>query len=152
MGANINIDGVNMNMGISISDPLMVESHTTTTSTSYTTTSSNTPPHHTPPAPVGCFSAYPMSSSDFSSALATVKNQSFEDTKLKTAKQVASANCMNTSQITQVCNEFSFEESKLEFAKYAYDFCTEPKNYFKLNNVFSFSTSVDELTEYVQGK
>lgn len=152
VGANVNINGVNMNMGISITDPLMTETHTTTTSTSYTTTSSTNAPVNNPPVPAGCFNGYPMSSSDFSSALSTVKNQSFEDTKLKTAKQVAAANCMNTSQITQVCNEFSFEESKLEFAKYAYDFCTEPKNYFKLNNVFSFSTSVDELTEYVQGK
>ena len=41
---------------------------------------------------------------------------------------------------------------KLDFAKYAYDFCIEPRNYFKLNGIFSFSSNVDELSDYVQSR
>lgn len=149
VGANVNINGVNMNMGITISDPTMMETtHTTTTTTQ--TTSTGAPVKNYQPA--GCINSYPMSAGDFSSALATVKDQGFDETRLKTAKQIASANCLNTNQITQICNEFGFEESKLDFAKYAYDYCTEQKNYFKLNNIFGFSSSVDELTDYIQGK
>ena len=40
-----------------------------------------------------------MSPKDFSNALATVKNQNFDETTLKTAKQIASANCLNVNQI-----------------------------------------------------
>ena len=84
--------------------------------------------------------------------LATVKKQGFDETRLKTAKQIASSNCLNTNQIIQICQTFGFEETKLDFAQFAYDYCVEPKNYFKLNNIFGFSSSVDTLTDYVQSK
>jgi hypothetical protein len=91
-----------------------------------------------------------MSSTDFSDAKKTIVESSFDDTKLNTAKSIASANCLSADQIVQICNLFSFEESKLDFAKFAYEYCTDSKNYFKVNNVFSFSSSKDELSEFVQ--
>ena len=47
---------------------------------------------------------------------------------------------------------FGFEETKLEFAKYAYDFCTEKNKYYMVGDKFSFSSSKDELNEYLEGK
>ena len=41
---------------------------------------------------------------------------------------------------------------KLDFAKFAYDYCTEHEKYFQLNDIFSFSANVDELTEYIQNR
>jgi hypothetical protein len=93
-----------------------------------------------------------MTPGNFNAALATIKKQSFEDTRLKTAKQVISANCLNVDQIIQIANTFSFEDNKLEFAKFAYDYCIEPRNYFKLNGIFTFSSNVDELSDYVQSR
>jgi hypothetical protein len=93
-----------------------------------------------------------MASDNFSAALATIKKQSFEDTRLKTAKQVITANCLNVDQIIQIATTFNFEDNKLDFAKYAYDFCSEPRNYFKLNGIFSFSSNVDDLSDYVQSR
>jgi hypothetical protein len=98
---------------------------------------------------IGCSE---MMAGDFTSALATIKKQAFDDTRLTTAKQIAGSNCLNTNQISSICKEFAFEESKLEFAKFAYDHCSEKKNYFKVNNVFSFSSSTDELNTYIQGR
>ncbi len=100
----------------------------------------------------GCFNAYAMSSRDFDAARNTLKNEGFDETRLDLAKQIASTNCLNTMQISTICKLFSFEGSKLEFAKYAYDHCTEPRNYFKVNNVFSFSSSKTELNNYIQGR
>ena len=87
----------------------------------------------------GCNGRSCMTAGNFNAALATIKKQSFEDTQLKTAKQVIAANCLNVDQIIQIANTFSFEDNKLEFAKFAYDYCIEPRNYFKLNGIFSFS-------------
>jgi hypothetical protein len=56
---------------------------------------------------------------------------------------------MSSDQVVQICNLFSFEESKLAFAKHAYRYCTDPNNYFKVNNVFSFSTSKEDLSEFI---
>lgn len=144
--ANVNVAGINMN--VTINDPtLQTTTHTTTTHTTHTTEVV-----HEQPTPVGCVGAYPMSSGDFASALSTIKGQGFADTQLKTAKQIAGSNCLSTNQISEICKSFGFEETKLDFAKFAYDHCTEPKNYFKINNVFSFSSSSDELNEYIQGR
>lgn len=148
VGAHVDVGGINMN--VTVTDPTMTGTVTQTTTTHTTTTNNTTTT--TQPATVGCVNAWAMNSGDFNSALSTIKNQSFSDSQLKTAKQIASNNCLNTSQISQICQIFSFEESKLDFAKFAYDYCTEPKNYFKINNVFSFSSSSDELNDYVQGK
>jgi len=156
VGANVNMGGVNMN--VVVTDP-NINSTTQTTTTHTTTTSSsggeyqemevNEHHHH---SHEGCFEAYPMNPGDFSSALNTIKNEGFEESKLKTAKQIAGSNCLSTGQIIQICQSFGFEESKLDFAKFAYDHCTEPKNYFKINNVFSFSSSTDALNEYIQSR
>lgn len=141
--ANVNVAGINMN--VTINDPtLQTTTHTTTTHTTEVV--------HEQPVQVGCVGAYPMSSGDFSSALSTIKGQGFADTQLKTAKQIAGSNCLSANQISEICKVFGFEETKLDFAKFAYDHCTEPKNYFKINNVFSFSSSSDDLNEYIQGR
>lgn len=148
-GMSVNTGGINMN--ININDPVMVGGSTQTTTTTTTTSSSTT--GSTIPANastnIGCSEMMPA---DFTSALSTIKSQSFDDTRLSTAKQIAGSNCLNTTQISSICKEFGFEESKLEFAKFAYDHCSEKKNYFKVNNVFSFSSSTDELNAYIQGR
>jgi len=148
-GINMNVDGIGIN--VQINDPLL---DTRVTQTTTTTTRTNETVVVAPPPvqQVGCVNAIPMGGGDFSSALGTIRGQSFEETKLKTAKQIAGSNCLSTAQITQICQLFSFEGSKLDFAKFAYNFCTDPRSYFKVNNVFSFSSSSDELNEYLQGR
>ncbi len=146
VNANVNVGGIGMN--VTINDPLLNTTATTTTTTRTTTSTQST----TPPAQVGCNGAYPMSSTDFTSALTTIKNQGFSDTQLKTAKQIAGSNCLSAAQVVEICKIFGFEETKLDFAKFAYDYCTEKRNYFKVNGVFGFSSSSDELNEYIQSR
>jgi hypothetical protein len=47
---------------------------------------------------------------------------------------------------------FTYEDSKLEFAKYAYDYTYDIDNYFMVNDAFEFETSIDELNEYIESK
>lgn len=149
VGVGVNVGGVNLGMGVSINDNIAGGAVTQTTTT--TTTNSNVVVDHDEPIR-GCGGKSCMTSGNFNAALATIKTQSFEDTRLKTAKQVITVNCLNVDQIIQIANTFNFEDNKLEFAKYAYDFCIEPRNYFKLNGIFSFSSNVDELSDYVQSR
>lgn len=152
-GANVgmNVGGINMN--VNINDASMGTQTTTTTTTVYSDGHSNHDGHdHGYERDRGCHRRYAISPSDFNAALATIKKQSFEDSKLKTAKQVVSANCLNTNQILQIAELFSFEDNKLDFAKYAYDYCVEPRSYYKLNGIFKFSSNADELSDYVQSR
>lgn len=145
--ASVNVAGISMN--ININDPFETETIQTTTTT---TTSSNNNTVVNTPAKAGCQKAYPMLSGDFSSATASIKKLNFEDGKLSTAKQIAGSNCLNTNQIVDICKMFSFEDSKLDFAKFAYKYCVDANNYFKVNNVFQYSSSTDELNEFIQAQ
>lgn len=157
-GASISVGGGmgGVNMNINISDPNMT-STTTTTRTTTTTTSTgyggndydDAPP---PPPARGNTCRFPMDATSFRSAKETINKASFDETKLSTAKSVLSSNCVSTDQVVALCNLFSFEASKLDFAKFAYDRCTDRNNYFKVGNVFSFDASRTELNEYTSGQ
>jgi hypothetical protein len=150
----MNVGGINMN--VNINDAMLGTSQTTTTTT--TTGGTYNEPrggynnHDDHDHDRGCNRRYAMASGDFNAAIASIKKQSFEDSKVKTAKQVVSANCLNTNQVMQIANLFSFDDNKLEIAKYAYDFCIEPQSYYKVNGIFSFSSNADELSDYVQSR
>ena len=97
-----------------------------------------------PPMPMG------MNPHDYESACQIIAKESFDRSKLTVANQVVSGNPMTASQILGICKMFSFESNKLEFAKYAYPYCTEPNKYFLLNDAFSYESSKRELDEYVR--
>jgi len=140
VGMNINVDG--MNMGINMTVP----AHTTRPSEPAQTQPSNA----TIVGNGNCTRS--MDAVSFGKAKQTIESKGFDDTKLSTAKQVAKANCLTTDQILEVMKVFGFEESRLEFAKYAYDFCFDQNNYYNVSQGFSFDSSTEELNEYIETK
>ncbi|MCH8553837.1 MAG: DUF4476 domain-containing protein [Schleiferiaceae bacterium] len=90
-----------------------------------------------------------MSEADFKPALRAIANQSFEDGRLSVARQLISASCISTEQIKEIIALFSFEKTRLDFAKEAWHKTTDPQRYFLLNDSFSFSSSTKELTDYI---
>jgi hypothetical protein len=91
----------------------------------------------------------PMNPEDFASAKASISSKSFEDSKLTLAKQIAASNHLTSKQVKEIMQLFSFEDSKLDFAKYAYKFVYDPNNYYIVNDTFKFSSSIDELNEFI---
>lgn len=170
IGVGVNGVGFNMNVGVHDTGMNMGVGTTTTTTTRTTTTttsqsSSSTPAEVTPAkpvkepevyrmpgytGPVGC--AWPMSSTEFAEAQQGIGSKSFEDSKMTTAKQVGRDRCFTVDQVKGIMGLFSFEDSKLEFAKYAYDRTYDIGNYYKLNDAFTFSSSIDELNSYIQSR
>lgn len=148
-GDNVNV-GMNVGgvgVGISVSGTGMGGTTTTTSQTTTTTTGGTTVVDTQQPA-AGCM--YPMGSGDFASAKSSVQSKSFEDSKLTVAKQILNTNCMSSAQVKEIMQLFSFEETKLDWAKFAYGRTTDPNNYFKLNDAFTFETSIDELNKYIE--
>lgn len=95
---------------------------------------------------------YPAADGDFAAMKSTISKQSFDNTKLSTAKQIVSANCLRATQIKELVAMFSFENTKVDLAKYCYAYCYDPQNYFQIYDVFSFSSSTDEVSKYINGK
>lgn len=168
IGMNVNADGMNMGINVDVpntdSQTTATTTTTTTTRSTSTTTNSNAPAHTTRPSEPStnqptnatfggngnCTRS--MDAASFGKAKQTISSKGFDDTKLSTAKQVAKANCLTTDQIIEVMAIFGFEESRLDFAKYAYDFCFDQNNYFNVSQGFSFDSSTEELNEYIETK
>lgn len=168
-GENVNVNfGINgMGVNFSVTDPTIQGSSTTTTTTTHTTTTTTgggTTVHDEPPArieepvyrmpgysgPIGC--PMPMSSGEFNDAKASISAKSFEDSKMTLAKQIGGNQCFSVDQVKGIMGLFSFEDSKLDFAKFAYDHTHDKGNYYKVNDAFTFETSIEALDEYIKGR
>lgn len=157
-------EGINLSMSVNTGGIRGNDVTTTTTTTTSTTTSSSTGFQETKVHPsnqadhymmqdykgrIGC--PWPMTAGDFQSAKNSIASKSFDDTRLTIAKQVASANCLFCSQVKDIMLLFSFEATRLDFAKFAYPYVYDQGNYFKLNDAFTFESSIDELNSYING-
>ncbi|HMY64841.1 MAG TPA: DUF4476 domain-containing protein, partial [Bacteroidia bacterium] len=161
IGLNMNETGGGINMNVS-GGTTQTTTHTTTTTVTHTTTSEPpaAPPVAPTPAPVVYLPGYngpygcpvPMAPQDFSDLKQSISSKSFEDSKMTIAKQVLRNNCLFTSQVKELMGLFTFEESKLDFAKYAYDFTYDIGNYFKVNDMFTFESSIDDLNNYINSR
>lgn len=156
VNVGVNMMGVDFGMNVTINDPTL--SNTTTTTTTTTTNAVGAPApqqntdHYIMPGyngAVGC--PWPMSAGDFSNAKQSIATKSFEDSKVTVAKQIFGSNCMTSDQVKQIMEVFTYEDSKLDFAKYAYGRTFDLGNYYKVNDAFTYETSIDELNEYIQG-
>jgi hypothetical protein len=152
-GNNVN-KGANVNMNINLNGGINSSSSYTETSTTTVHSTGGAPAQQTNVyvlpgynGPTGC--PWPMSDGDFANARNSVNAKSFEDTKLTVAKQIFDHNCMLSSQVRDIMSTFDFEATKLEFAKYAYGRTFDIGNYYKVNDVFDFESSISDLNAYI---
>ncbi|MBQ6772034.1 MAG: DUF4476 domain-containing protein [Bacteroidales bacterium] len=104
-----------------------------------------------PPVPEPVHIEMGMNPRDFDEAVNLLSKESFDDTRLTTAKQIVANNPMTVNQIAQICRLFTYENNKLEWAKFAYPYCVEKNKYYMLNDVFTYDSSKQELNEFIKG-
>jgi hypothetical protein len=90
-----------------------------------------------------------MNPEQFSRVLRMISSQNFESTRLQVANQVAASNALSSQQVTAIMHVFAFESTRLEFARNTYHRVTDPQNYYLVNNAFRFSSSIDELYNFI---
>lgn len=90
-----------------------------------------------------------MSWEAFKSAKQQIASESFDSYKLDRAKQIVSWNYMTAAQIKEIAELFSFDSYRLEFAKFAFNYCVNPGEYFMLNDAFTFSSNARALAEHI---
>lgn len=91
-----------------------------------------------------------MSDNAFNMARETIRKESFDNSRMTVARQIADNNYFTTVQVKELVKLFSFEDRKLDFAKYAYGRTVDKNNYFIINEVFTFSKSKEELADYIR--
>ena len=155
-GQNVNMN-VNMDMG-DVQSTRPTQPTQSTQQVQSTRPTQPVPVQPTQPAyklpgyngPQGC--ELPMSTQDFNDAKKSISSKSLDDSKLAIAKQVTSANCLLTTQVKDIMILFSFEETKLQYAKYAYQYTFDLGNFYKVNDAFKFEMSINELDEFISSK
>jgi len=93
-----------------------------------------------------------MSDEDFSTYLNTIQSKMGDHTKLSIADQGLRRRQIRCSQVLQVMKLFSFESSRLEFAKFAYDYLCDAQNVYLLNDGFTFSSSTTDFDAFLKTK
>lgn len=97
----------------------------------------------------GHYGAKVMTSYEFGSLIATIRGASFEQTKLTMAKDAIGRSLVTSDMVYQIMMLFSFEATKLEFAKWAYAYVSDPQLYYLVNRAFSFESSKTELSRWI---
>ncbi|MEI8201684.1 MAG: DUF4476 domain-containing protein [Bacteroidota bacterium] len=92
-----------------------------------------------------------MNADDFHQLKMSVSSKSFENTKLEVAKQATAANWLMCDQVLEIMKLFSFESTKLDYAKFAYDRTLDKEKYYKVNDAFTFESSITSLNQYIKG-
>jgi hypothetical protein len=91
-----------------------------------------------------------MSDYEFDRVLDNISKERFENNMMRSATQVISTNYFTSEQVKDLLQLFTSENNKLELAKLAYDKTVDQRNYYVVNDVFSFSGSKDELARYIR--
>ncbi len=148
IGMDVNIGGTGVSVNVNVNDNLGYYEETTTV-----VSSSSQQNHYVMQGyggPIGC--PWPMEVSDFQEAKRTVSSKTWDETRLSLAKQIVASNCLFADQVRDMVQLMEWEETKLDFAKFAYDYTYDIGNYFKVSQAFEWEDSTEELNRYIANR
>ena len=80
-----------------------------------------------------------------------IEDASFKDAMERQAKMmIRSKQCFRVDQIIDLLRVFDFDDSKLEVAKYAFDYCVDTQNYYRVLNAFTFRPQKDSMQKFIE--
>lgn len=92
-----------------------------------------------------------LSAEDFESLKKRIKGAALESHKLSKAKTIIDRSKVSSMQVKQINELFELEESRLEFAKYAYTKVLNKDEYEIVRNTLAKSTSKYNLDRFIKG-
>jgi len=93
-----------------------------------------------------------MSSGQFDELMTKVKDATYESTRLDMIKSAVDGPGISANQLADVMSELSFENSRIEIAKYSYPKLSDKENIFGVLKAFKFDSSRDEFETYIKEK
>ena len=91
-----------------------------------------------------------MNSADFTKAKETLRREWFENTRLETARQIIDQHYFNSQQVKEIVLLFTFENNRLDIARYAYGKTVDKGNYFIMNDTFTLHGNKEKLSEFIR--
>ena len=78
----------------------------------------------------------------------TMHSRDFESTKLSIARDAVRNGSILAEDLKRVLQQFDYETTRVEFAKYAYDYLCDKQHFYYIYDLFKFDSSVQELERY----
>lgn len=107
----------------------------------------NNPHHHqpTPPPPA------PRVANDEQVrwALQVLNKQSYDDKRMEVARLCVVLCPFPVRDLSRMAGCFTMEDRKVDFLKFAYRYCPDPENYYRLRDVLRYRSDYDKLMESV---
>jgi len=91
-----------------------------------------------------------MGISEFNMAKESLRKEWFENSRLTMAHQIVDKNYFTSQQVKELLFLFTFENNRLDLAKYAYGNTIDKENYFIVNDAFTFNSNKDALARYIR--
>lgn len=91
-----------------------------------------------------------VTKSDLKELETLVENKITDTDKLKMLKRALKDERYYVSDVKSMMSWLSFESSRLDFAKWSYTRVLNPESYWKLDDSFNFSSSTDELHNFIK--
>ena len=94
----------------------------------------------------------PKYSNDFDALVARVKQEAFDDQKLKVTTAYSNYAALSTKQIGQLLPLFFKDESKLLLAKQEFQYVVDPHQFYLLKDSFTFMGTKDEFMKFLEAQ
>lgn len=82
---------------------------------------------------------------EISEITSTLKKLNFDDNRMPVAKLFVKVRPVTVKGLESMAKQFSFDDKKVDFLVFAYDYCVDKENYSRLRNVFTFSSNSDKF-------
>ncbi len=150
LNMNLSVGGVNVNLnanasGTGVGTSTSVSETSTTSSSSVSSSSSTISTTSTQGHTVNCT----QTMNRLEAFKAELQDQSFEDDRLEALKLGLNKTCLTTAQAAQLLDLFSFDENRLEAAKYLSDRLTDRESAGELAKKLNFDSSKMEYRRYI---
>ena len=93
-----------------------------------------------------------MTYQEFAAMKDRIKQNTLENGKLETAKEMTQENVLTAIQVAEITRLFTFDNNRLEFAKFAYENTYDRSSYNVVMDAIGFQKNKEALQRYIQGK
>jgi len=90
-----------------------------------------------------------VDATEFAKLRSAISGEFSDDDKMTMAKVVLKNNMFTTDQLKKLVELFFYDDKKLVFAKYAYDYCVDKGNYYQVATLLFYESNKKSLLEFI---
>lgn len=95
---------------------------------------------------------YPVDAPNFEKMKTAITGEFYDEDKMTMAKVVMKNNWFTAAQLKAFTEKFLYDDNKLAFAKFAYDYCVDPGNYYTIADALFYQTTKQDLLKFIASK